>query len=306
MTRSQARILAILVASSLTGGCAERRHADEAREAPAPAATATEVGDVQAPDGVTIAYEVAGAGEPALVFVHGWSCDRSYWRAQVDHFAAEHRVVALDLAGHGESSLERAAYTMESFGEDVQAVVEALDLRRVVLVGHSMGGPVIVEAARLMPDRVVAVVPVDFFNDVDLEMSEEEIEAAMAPFREDFAARTEAVVRTFFRAGSDGLLVERVVRDMAAAPPEVGLSAFEEIWRYDQGAGLEGVAAPIRVINSDLWPTDLDALRRHEPDVELAVVPASGHFVMMEVPDEVNRLLERAVSELASTSPREP
>jgi hypothetical protein len=95
------------------------------------------IGAVKTPDGVEIRYEVAGSGEPALVFVHGWSCDRSYWRAQVDHFAASHRTVALDLGGHGESSLGREDWTMASFAGDVRAVVEALDLRGVVLVGHS-------------------------------------------------------------------------------------------------------------------------------------------------------------------------
>ena len=118
-------------------------------------------------DGVDIRYEVAGSGEPALVFVHGWSCDRSYWRAQTDHFEASHRVVAIDLGGHGESGLGRKDWTMAAFGGDVRAVVEALGLRKIVLVGHSMGGHVIVEATQLMPDRVAALVLVDTFEDVD-------------------------------------------------------------------------------------------------------------------------------------------
>jgi sigma-B regulation protein RsbQ len=91
------------------------------------------VGSAKAADGVEIRYEAAGSGEPALVFVHGWSCNRSYWRAQMDHFAAYHRVVAVDLGGHGESGLGRKDWTMAAFGGDVRAVVEALGLKRVVL-----------------------------------------------------------------------------------------------------------------------------------------------------------------------------
>jgi pimeloyl-ACP methyl ester carboxylesterase len=76
------------------------------------------------------------------VFVHCWACDRTYWREQVDVFAADHQVVTLDLAGHGESGAGRETWTVKGLAGDVQAVVEALDLERVILIGHSMGGPV--------------------------------------------------------------------------------------------------------------------------------------------------------------------
>lgn len=257
------------------------------------------VGSVQAPDGVEIRYEVAGSGEPALVFVHGWSCDRTYWRAQVDHFAASHRVVAIDLGGHGESGTGRDDWTMAAFGRDVQAVVEELDLQRVVLVGHSMGGPVIAEAARLMPDRVVALIPVDTFHEVDSPVSDEDRDGFLAPMRADFREATEGFVRQFmFAAGADTGLVGRIARDMAAAPPSVGVGAMEQLFRYDEGAALAGLAAlrvPVRLINADLFPTDLEAARRHKPDVGLAVMPGVGHFLMMEDPDEFNRLVARAV-----------
>ena len=83
-------------------------------------------------DGVPVSYEVRGSGEPALVFVHGWSCDARYWRNQVPYFSKTHRVVVLDLAGHGHSGMARTAYTMASFGEDVRAVVEAAGARQVI------------------------------------------------------------------------------------------------------------------------------------------------------------------------------
>ncbi len=275
-------------------GTADPRTPGEAKE---PSAART-VGTVAAPDGVEIHYETAGRGEPALVFVHGWSCDRSYWEAQVEYFAASHRVVAIDLGGHGQSGLGRKEWTMAAFGEDVLAVVEELGLQNVVLVGHSMGGHVIVEAARLLPDHVVALVPVEMFWEVDRPMSAEERKGFLAPMRADFSNRTEAFVRNMFTEDSDPLLVDRIARDMAAGPPAVGISAMEHIFSFDEGAALVSVKVPMRVINADLWPTDLDALRRHKPDVELAVMPGVGHFVMQEDPDEFNRLLARAVREL--------
>jgi pimeloyl-ACP methyl ester carboxylesterase len=251
---------------------------------------------------VAIRYEAAGRGEPALVFVHGWSCDRSYWRGQMEHFAASHRVVALDLGGHGESGLDRKDWTMTAFAGDVRAVVEGLGLRKVLLVGHSMGGPVILEAARLMPDRVVALVSVDFFNEVNRSIGVKEREGFLAPMRADFRSATETFVRKeMFTRRSDPDLAARISRDMAAAPSAVGVSAMDHLLRYDQGAALATAKVPVRLINADKWPTNLEAARRHKPDVGLAVMPGVGHFLMMEDPEEFNRLLARAMRELPAS-----
>jgi pimeloyl-ACP methyl ester carboxylesterase len=292
---------AMIAVAALLVGCGPRdKPADrETAQIHETATAARTVATVKAPDGVEVRYEAAGQGEPALVFVHGWSCDRSYWRAQIDHFAASHRVVAVDLGGHGESGLGRKDWTMAAFAGDVRAVVEALGPRTVVLVGHSMGGPVIAEAAQLMPGRVAALVVVDFFNDVDRRFGAKEREGFLAPMRADFPKATEAFVRQeMFAPHSDPKLADRIARDMAAGPPAVAVSAMENLLRYDQGAALAAAKVPVRLINADKWPTDLEAARRHKPDMGLAVMPAVGHFLMMEAPDEFNRLLARAVSEL--------
>ena len=94
-------------------------------------------------DGTQVAYEVFGVGPQTLVFVHGWSCDRSYWNAQIEPLSRNYQVVTLDLAGHGESGLSRNSWTIAGFGSDVAAVVTDLDTDCVVLIGHSMGGDVI-------------------------------------------------------------------------------------------------------------------------------------------------------------------
>jgi len=122
---------------------------------------------VPAPDGVPIHYSVRGKGDPALVFVHCWSCDRKLWDNQVSVFSKDHRVVTIDLPGHGESGKGRKDWSIGGFGEDVKTVVGKLGLRRVVLIGSSMGGPVALEAARRMPERVVAIVPVDTLHNVE-------------------------------------------------------------------------------------------------------------------------------------------
>ena len=265
-----------------------------------PAAALTVLtGSVKAPDGVEIHYEAAGNGEPALVFVHCWSCDRSYWSGQAAHFAKSRRIVAIDLAGHGESGRERQRYTVEAFGADVKAVVDALGLKRVVLVGHSMGGPVTLEAARLMPEKVAALVPIDTLHRVGQKTSPEERRALLDPMRADFAGAARKFVRDFmFTPKSDPALADRIAQDMAAAPKDVALSALESLVDYDEAAALAAIKAPLRLINADRWPTDLAAARKYKPDVQLAVMPGLGHFPMLEDPAEFNRLLERALKEL--------
>ncbi len=155
---------------------------------PPPAPPSWEVGSATSADGIPIRYQVSGKGPVSVVFVHGWACDRSYWREQLDHFARQYRVVALDLAGHGESGVERRQWTIEAFGRDVVTVMEALNLRRVVLVGHSMGGPVAVETARVAPEIVLGLVGVDTFHDPEAPgMTGEAIQRSVQRFQDDFA-----------------------------------------------------------------------------------------------------------------------
>lgn len=257
------------------------------------------VGSVTSPDGVEIRYETAGSGGPPLLFVHGWSCDRSYWRFQIDYFAGSHLVVELDLGGHGESGLGRKDWTIAAFANDVCAVIGGLELKNVVLVGHSMGGPVIVETSRILPERVRGLIPVDFFQDVERRWSEPELSAYLASFRSNFQKRTEELVRGYFRPNADPRLVDWVAHDMAAAPPTVAISALENTRRYDSPRGLATVTAPLTFINSDFWATDLQAARRYASEVQLLVLQGVGHFLMLEAPDEFNELLAETVSKLA-------
>jgi len=184
---------------------------------------------------------------------------------------------------------------MRAFGQDVAAVVDELGLEQVVLVGHSMAGPVVVEAARLLGNRVKIIVGVDTFNDVAARSSEEQIEAAFQPFQADFSAAMKQWVRGWaFLPASDSALVERIAEDMSSSPPAVAFGAAEQMlmWNNDESAeALRDVRAPIRLINSDYHPTNVDAGREYVSSLDVALMSGVGHFVMMEDPDTFNRLL---------------
>lgn len=248
-------------------------------------------------DGVPISFRVQGSGTPALVFIHGWCCDKTYWDAQAPFFSKRYKVVTIDLAGHGDSGLERKDYTMTAFGEDVVAVVNKLDLDQVVLIGHSMGGAVILEAAQRLPERVIGIVGADTFHNVEQKVK---IDEFLALFRADFAETTADFVRAMFTPTSDSVLVEKIVADMSAVPQQVGLGAVEALLNYRNSEltrALQQVRAPIRCINSDRNPTDVEAGRRYASSFEVALMSNVGHFVMIEEPETFNRLLDQAVAE---------
>lgn len=220
---------------------------------------------VYSTDGIPVCYEAHGTGTPALVFVHGWSCDRSYWSRQIGYFAGRYQVVAIDLGGHGESGVGRRAWTMPAFGDDVVAVVEQLGLESTVLVGHSMGGDVIVYAALQVPGQVAGLVWADVYSTLGEPRTREELQQFLVPFREDFVTATRDHVRRMFLPSSDATLADWVVGDMSAAPPEIAIDALEHAIGNDRAilAGLRELKAPVVAINPGYRPTDVEALGRH-------------------------------------------
>jgi len=267
-----------------------------------PVATGPVVDSVASADGVMIRYEVVGKGEPTLVFVHGWSCDRSYWKAQVDEFARTYQVVTVDMGGHGESGLGREDWTLAAFGADVAAVVNKLNPDKVVLIGHSMAGGVNIQAARQLPGRVIGLIGVDTYKKFGTGYSQEQITEITAPFRADFATSVDGRVRSMFPENADSALVDQIAADMSAAPPEVAISAFENYFSGNAVEILKEVRVPIRAINSDMWPTDLETNRRHAASFELKLMPGTGHFVQQEDPATFNRLLHETLDELTGKS----
>lgn len=262
-----------------------------AAAAPPPSATGAREGTVPSADGVSIHYASVGAGDSAVVLVHCWSCNAHYWDGQVKALTPKWRVVTLDLAGHGASGKSRATWTMTSFGEDVRAVVTALGLKRVVLVGHSMAGPVILEATRLMPDRVVGLVPVDTLHDVEREMPDDKKEALFARMRQDFPGTTGELVRKLLPSGTNPALVDRLLTDETGADPAVAVPVFQALFQYKEAPALDAIKVPIRAIDTDLVPMNLEANRRHAPQFEVVLMKGVGHWPMLERPEEFNAKL---------------
>ena len=266
-------------------------------------AAAPVVGTVPSADGVPIRYESRGQGSPAVVLVHCWMCDRHLWDTAAPVLARDHRVVTLDLAGHGESGRGRKAWTIEAFGEDVKAVVETLGLGRVVLVGHSMGGDVILEAARRLPGRVVGLIPVDTLQNVEDKTPPDQITAFMAPFRADYKGTADKFIRKYmFVPGSPQAVIDRIVARAKDGPEAIAISCLEAAFGYDAAPAFEAMAVPIRAINAERFPTDREANRRHAPQFDVVFMKGVGHYLMLEDPGRFDPLLARVVRDVVAES----
>jgi len=252
------------------------------------------ISTVKSADGSVIKYGVQGAGDVTIVFVHCWTCNHGFWKPQIEHFAKKHKVVWLDLAGHGTSTSSRKDYTMSAFGQDVAAVVNAVGANKVVLVGHSMGGPVSIEAANILGDRVIGVVGVDtFFTPFEYPKSEDKIEMFVKPFEKDFAGTSEKLVSSMFVPGVDPAVKEWVLKEIDATDPDMGISAMYNIFRWNaknSPATLDSYGNKLRNING---APKGDEKPLHEGVV---LIPKVGHFVAQVKPVEFNKALEEIVA----------
>jgi len=229
------------------------------------------------------------------VFVHCWTCDHGFWDAQVDALSRGHRVVWLDLAGHGESGSRRAHYSMEAFGEDVAAVVNVVGARHVVLVGHSMGGPVVVEAARRLGDRVVAIVGVDtFYTAFRYPDSDAAIDAFVAPFERDFSGATRKMLATMFTPQADPAVVADITGRFSGADPAVGVSAMRELFDWNR----KHAAADLRRFAGILYNINAAPTGRETPaNDHVTLISGVGHFVAQVRPRAFNAALLKIIGQ---------
>ncbi len=253
-------------------------------------------GVATSPDGVAIAYTASGQG-PGVVLVHCWCGNQGFWADAMADLARDHRVLAVDLAGHGRSGLAREDYTMQAFAGDVLAAMDAVGLARAVVVGHSMGGSVALAMAMQAPDRVHRIVGIDNLHVVERMFTTAQLDEFMGPFSTDFAATVSGFVRAMYPADADSAAVARASDVMTATPPAVGLSAFRNLFSFDLAAAARAYARPLHLVNDTRYPVAVDQWQAHGVEVRLTTMEDVGHFPMFTVPEQFTALLRQTVAE---------
>jgi pimeloyl-ACP methyl ester carboxylesterase len=255
-----------------------------------------------------------GSGNPPIVFVHGFGCARSDWDNQVAHFSPRHDTVAVDLGGHGTSPGGPQHARIETHGADVAALLDALDLPPAVLVGHSMGCRVVLEAAHRTPGRAKAIILVDGSRlgekgSTAWQSRGKAIESmGYVPF-------VKSAFGQMFGADYDKASAEAIIQRAADRNPAIAGPLFADIGRYDcenMDDRLEGVKIPLLAIQTTVTHPNgkreplkvgdttpyLDTLRAKVKGARIEIIPGIGHFPQLERVAETNAMMERFIASL--------
>ncbi|HET6923898.1 MAG TPA: alpha/beta hydrolase [Anaeromyxobacteraceae bacterium] len=234
-----------------------------------------------------------GAGEPAVVLLHGLGSDLESWRAQLDHLRPRRRAVAYDQRGHGGSDPARdGVYTVEALSADLDAVVRALGLRRVVLVGHSFSGTVLTAWAGAHPEAVAGLVYADAVGDfagVPREAIEEQArrDQALGP---DAAAR-QAAFAEMLGAAARPATRERVLAAVARLDAPAFAALRRSMFDFRIGDRLAALGAPVLAVEAAGADHPIMASRT-VPRASRVTVAGVSHWLMMDDPEAFDRALD--------------
>jgi pimeloyl-ACP methyl ester carboxylesterase len=243
--------------------------------------------------GTRLYYERAGTGEPELLFVPGWCCDHTAFQPQFDHFAKTHAVTALDLRGVGQSDAPGGGYSIPELADDVASFCGAVGIEKPVIVGHSLGGMIAVEvAARFasLPSALVLVEPgpiaplpatVDFFSDFATRLEGPDGEELRRAYVHDMGARDEELARW-------------IVDHMCVPEQHVAAAVIRGVSEWDGREPLARCTLPVLALRDEIGETtDILRLLEIKPDLEVGITVGAGHFHQLEVPEQVNAMIDR-------------
>lgn len=237
-------------------------------------------------DGVRINYEVSGSGSKAMVLVHGLGCNSNFWFNQVDYFSHEYCVVNIELAGHGNSGGNRENWSVEAYANDVASVINSLGLSDIVMVGHSLGGLVIVEAEHLVNVSVIGLIGVDTLHNVKPKLlTEEQLKLYV-----DSVFENEVDIKDMFLPDAYPSLIRLVESVRSLVSKHILKASFFEMVAYMQTVSSR-IRVPLTLINSSSWSTtNVNAAKSQGIHVES--IANVGHYSMLEAPGPLNKLIE--------------
>jgi pimeloyl-ACP methyl ester carboxylesterase len=255
-------------------------------------------------DGVSISFDNEGKGEPVIILVHGWANTRTIWDAQISHFSEKYQVIAVDLPGFGKSGSNRSEWSIESYSKDISSIIQQLNLKKVVLVGFSLGAPIVIEAANKVPDHVIGIILVDGLQEVEMQ-----IPPPMAHYRDSVMmdlvknpTKEKIVGGGFIKKNIDSayLRIVSILEDASHIGWRESLESNIK-WQNEHCTNsVQAVKAPIIAINSDMHPTNVEAFRKYAPTFKAKIIEDVGHLLMWDNTEKFNQLLEESILEFMS------
>ena len=263
-------------------------------------------GEIKTTD-ADIYYIEKGDGDTTLLFLHGWGINSGYWNNQINYFSKRYRTIAVDLPGFGKSKSTRKNYTVEKYGNDVIDIISKLELQNVILIGHSMSGDIILEAALTNNKQIAGVIGVDNFKFVGFEMNPDqlkEMNSFIDSLKIDYKDLAPAYASKYlFSPSTDSNVRERVKNDYRNSNPDVAVSSIKNVFDFDEMKKLSELNYKLFLINSDGMATNTNGLKKYcKNSFEILDIHGTGHFPMIEKPDEFNLLLQAAVYKIRDSS----
>ena len=248
-------------------------------------------------DGGALRYLDEGSGEPALLFVHGWCCDHTYWRPQISEFSRRHRVVAVDLRGHGASDKPDEEYTISGYVDDLAWLFGSIGLQRPVAIGHSMGGVIVANLVRKHPALARAAVFVDSLLmplGPDFQPLRQQVsEGLRSPQYQQVASQF--IGQYLFREESPSSLRDEVIAGMTVTPQRVMYSSIENMFE-DENLQAGALPVPALFVRAATLPVTEEQLREAQPGMEVRTLDCA-HFVQLEKAEEFNAILSEILEE---------
>ena len=242
-----------------------------------------------------------GKGDITLLFVHGWCINKSYWSDQVDYYKNKYRVITVDLVGFGNSDKNRYTWSMEEYGKDISGLMTQLDLKNVILIGHSMAGDIILEAANNVPERVLGFVGIDNFTNVGKNESKQlGMNKYFRSMKKNYPKVGEEYVQTLFYNNTDSRNRARVLEDFAKVEPIIAISCLEHSADYSgkTATNLKKLGKKVYLINCDKNSFNPKGFENNGIAFEMKLITGTGHYPMIEKPKEFNQLLDKTIDKI--------
>lgn len=254
---------------------------------------------------VEINYFQHGQGDTTLMFLHGWCINGTYWKNQVEYFSNNYNVYAIDLPGFGKSKAERTNWTIEEYANDVTAFIDTMNLKNVIIIGHSMAGEIMLQIALSNNSKIVGIVGVDNFKLIDVSFTPEQMKQMTDFFpmlQNDFKNSAPVYAdMMLFHPTTSKKVKDRVKADFANSDSVIGYGTFmnQMQYAYTDAQRLEKLNYKLYLINSDGFPTNETGLKNYcKNSFQVETISSTGHYPMIEKPTEFNLILEKVLTSM--------